>query len=61
VGLILTSWELNTPALASAIIALASTTVIYSVMHHRKALSGHILVWGGLFYLAFIGYVAFFL
>ncbi len=58
VGLVLTEWQLDQYALASVFIALASTLVVYSRMRNNGHLTGHILAFSGLFYLAFIAFVA---
>ncbi len=59
IGLAFTPWELTPPAMASALIALASTAVVYTVMRLRRNLSPKMLLSGGLFYLTFLGYVFF--
>ena len=59
VGLSLTDWNLDKYAVASVIIALASTLLIYRTMMRRGLLTAHTLAMGGLFYLAFISFVVF--
>ncbi|MBI2305373.1 MAG: sodium:calcium antiporter [Chloroflexi bacterium] len=59
VGLVFTPWELTPPALASAAIAILSTGLVYTTLRRRQVLSPYVLLMGGLFYLAFIGYVVF--
>ncbi|MBI4216074.1 MAG: sodium:calcium antiporter [Chloroflexi bacterium] len=61
VGLILTPWVLTGPALASAVIAVASTTTVMVLTHLQGRLTPHMLVLGGAFYLLFIGYLLFLL
>ena len=57
VGLVFTQWELTQPALVSAVIALASTLVVYLSITRRGLLSPHVLARAGFLYLAFILYV----
>lgn len=57
VGLLLTSWELDQYAVASVLIALASTTVVFLQMRTKGYLTANILALSGLFYLAFIFFV----
>jgi cation:H+ antiporter len=57
VGLVLTDWELDTPALVSAVSALGSATLVWALLRIRKALSPHVLVLGGIMYALFIVYV----
>jgi len=57
VGLTLTEWQLDKYALASVVIALASTAMVYNTMRSRGKLTARILALGGLFYLAFIAFV----
>jgi cation:H+ antiporter len=59
VGLLLTSWALDSQALLSATIAMASAAVILLVMRLRGGLTARILLLGGLFYAAFIAALAF--
>lgn len=59
VGLALTEWHLDKYAVASVLIALASTTIVYNTMVRRKLLTAHTLAMGGLFYLAYILFVVF--
>ncbi len=59
VGLVLTEWQLDQYALASVLIALTSTLVVYSRMRNNGHLTGQILAFSGLFYLAFIAFVVF--
>ena len=57
VGLIFTPWDLTQPALVSAVIALASTAVVYLSITRRGHLSPNVLARAGILYLAFILYV----
>jgi cation:H+ antiporter len=57
VGLLFTPWELTQPALVSAGIAIASTTVVYLSIRRRALLSPTVLARAGLLYLAFVVYV----
>lgn len=57
VGLLLTPWVLDTPALVSATIAILSTATVYGTMRWRGILSPHLLALGGIFYLGFIFYI----
>lgn len=54
VGLVLTEWVLNPHALASAAIALASSTLIWSMLRFQKRLTPQMLTLGGLMYALFI-------
>ncbi|MBI4299654.1 MAG: sodium:calcium antiporter [Chloroflexi bacterium] len=60
VGLAFTPWELTTPALVSAAIAIVSTTWALISLKRRHYLSPYILTTAGLFYLAFVLYVVVF-
>jgi cation:H+ antiporter len=57
VGLIFTPWDLTQPALVSAVIALASTAVVFLSIRHRGELSPNVLARAGILYVAFILYV----
>jgi cation:H+ antiporter len=57
VGLTLTSWELDTPGLVSAVIALVAGGIVWAYLRLRRALVPHILVACGLLYVLFLGYV----
>jgi len=57
VGLTLTAWELDTPGLISAIIALAAGGLVWAYLRFARSLTPHILVACGLLYFAFLGYV----
>jgi cation:H+ antiporter len=57
VGLLFTPWELTQPALVSAGIAIASTTVVYLSIRRRALLSPAVLARAGLLYLAFVVYI----
>jgi cation:H+ antiporter len=57
VGLTLTSWELDTPGLISAVIALAAGGLVWAYLRFAHALTPHILVACGVLYFLFLGYV----
>lgn len=57
VGLVLTEWVLTAPGLASAVITLLSSALIYGSIRVRKRLSPHLLLLGGVMYLTFMSYV----
>jgi cation:H+ antiporter len=60
IGIALTPWELSPPALASALIALASTTIVFSSQTLLHRLSPRVLLLGFPFWLLFVLYVVFF-
>jgi cation:H+ antiporter len=57
VGLIFTSWELNQPAIVSALIALLSTAIVYVSITRRGHLRATVLARAGILYVAFLLYV----
>lgn len=57
IGIALTPWKLSPPALASALIALASTTIVFSSQRLLHRLSPRILILGFPFWLLFVLYV----
>jgi cation:H+ antiporter len=59
VGLMLTTWQLDQYAVASVVIALISTSVVFMQMRSKGHLTANILALSGLFYLAFIAFVLF--
>jgi cation:H+ antiporter len=58
VGLVLTPWELDTPGLVSAAIALLAGGLVWAWLRFTGSLSPHVLVFCGVLYLVFLGYVA---
>ncbi|MCC7103839.1 MAG: sodium:calcium antiporter [Chloroflexi bacterium] len=57
VGLWLTDWVLDLPGLTSAVMALASTLLVYGMLVFQKRLTPGVLCLGGLLYLGFIFYL----
>jgi cation:H+ antiporter len=57
VGLLLTDWELDTPGLVSAALALLAGTLVWAFLRIKQDLTPHILVACGVLYLVFLGYV----
>ncbi|KJS84164.1 MAG: membrane protein [Peptococcaceae bacterium BICA1-8] len=56
-GIALTDWNLTTGALISAVLAIASSLIIYSQLKMRNVVTPYTLVIGGVFYLVFISMV----
>jgi cation:H+ antiporter len=54
IGICLTKWELQAPAMASVIIAVCSALVLVIAMRVRGKLTAPILMVGGLFYVAYL-------
>ncbi|HEX5370156.1 MAG TPA: sodium:calcium antiporter [Dehalococcoidia bacterium] len=57
VGVAFTDWELTQEALVSAVIALASTAIVYISIRQRGYLSSYILARAGLLWCGFVTYV----
>jgi cation:H+ antiporter len=57
VGLLLTPWELDGPALVAGVIALVAGSVLYLTLRFRKRLSGPMLLLQGVFYVGYVVYV----
>jgi cation:H+ antiporter len=57
VGVTFTDWELTETALVSAVIALASTAVVYLSIARRGYLSSYVLARAGLLWVGFVVYV----
>ena len=57
VGLVFTHWDLTQTALVSAVIALASTGVVYLSIRRRGLLSSYVLARAGLLWVGFVIYV----
>src|SRR5215217_3892002 len=57
VGLLLTPWRLSGAALVAAVIALAAGSVLYATVRFRGALGAWVLLWQGVFYVAYVAYV----
>ena len=57
VGLVLTTWELDTPGLVSAVLALAAGGLVWAYLRVTGTLVPHVLVLCGLLYVLFLGYV----
>lgn len=55
-GITMTSWALNPFQLSSVVIALASSAMFLAYLKLRKALHAHLMILGGLFYLAYVIY-----
>ncbi|MHB1125939.1 MAG: sodium:calcium antiporter [Bacillota bacterium] len=53
-GILLTSWELTTGAILSAVLALASSGLVYLQLRIRGYLTPYILLTGGVFYAVFV-------
>ena len=61
IGIAFTHWAIgnSTPALISAVVALVAAAVIFGVSRLRGHLSAGVLLIGGLFYAAYLGYLLF--
>jgi cation:H+ antiporter len=57
VGLLLTPWKLEGPALIAALIALAAGSVLWLTVRFRGRLSGPLLLLQGVFYVGYVAYV----
>jgi len=58
VGLLLTPWELAHEALVAAVVALLAGSVLYLTLRVRGRLSARLLLLQGVFYVAYVAYVA---
>jgi cation:H+ antiporter len=58
IGILFTSWQLDIMAVASAILALMSASVVYIFIKFRGRLNPVPLLAGGIFYVAFIVFLA---
>jgi cation:H+ antiporter len=58
VGLLLTPWELAHEALVAAVVALLAGSVLYLTLRIRGRLSARLLLLQGVFYVAYVAYVA---
>jgi cation:H+ antiporter len=58
VGLLLTPWELAHEALVAAVVALLAGSVLYLTLRFRGRLSARLLLLQGVFYVAYVAYVA---
>jgi cation:H+ antiporter len=58
VGLLLTPWELAHEALVAACVALLAGSVLYLTLRIRGRLSARLLLVQGVFYVAYVAYVA---
>jgi len=56
-GMLFTSWQLDGIALLSGILVIASIVVIIWRMHRNKRLYTSMLIFSGIFYVIFIGFV----
>ena len=61
IGLVFTTWQLNTSGLVSGVLALVSGTVFYLTLRLRHRLTWRSLAGAGSAYLAYLGYVLVFL
>ncbi len=57
VGLLLTPWQLAHEALVAAVIALAAGSVLYVTIRVRHRFTAPLLLFQGVFYAAYVGYV----
>ena len=57
IGLLFTPWELTNEALVAALVALAAGSVLYLTLRFRGRLSAPLLLFQGVFYLGYVGYV----
>jgi cation:H+ antiporter len=57
VGMVFTSWQLDTRAVVSAILALLSSLLLYSWLKVKKSLNPLPLLAGGVFYAIFLAYL----
>ncbi|HHX51633.1 MAG TPA: sodium:calcium antiporter, partial [Clostridia bacterium] len=53
-GILLTDWSLTNLALLSAVLAIASASLVYCEIKVKKHLTPAMLMFGGMFYLVFI-------
>ena len=58
VGLLLTPWELAHEALVAAVVALLAGSVLYLTLRIRGRLSARLLLLQGVFYVAYVAYIA---
>jgi len=57
IGLLFTSWDLNNIALFSALVSILSALINYIMLKLRNKMSPYVLMSGGIFYIALIGYI----
>jgi cation:H+ antiporter len=58
IGLLLTPWKLDGPALVAAVLALAAGSVLWLQVRFRGRLTGPMLLLQGVFYVGYVVYVA---
>ena len=58
IGILATPWQLNIKVIVSAVLAISSSLIIYIWIKAKKSLNPFPLMIGGLFYLAFIWFLA---
>jgi cation:H+ antiporter len=58
IGLLLTPWRLDGPALVAAVLALTAGGVLWLQVRFRGRLSGRMLLLQGVFYVGYVTYVA---
>lgn len=57
IGLLLTPWRLEGPALVAAVIALAAGSVLWLTVRFRGRLTARLLLLQGVFYIGYVGFV----
>jgi cation:H+ antiporter len=57
IGLLLTPWRLEGPALVAALIALAAGSVLWLTVRLRGRLTARLLLLQGVFYVGYVAYV----
>ena len=57
IGLLLTPWKLEGPALVAAVIALLAGGVLWLQVRFRGRLTGRLLLLQGIFYVGYVAYV----
>ena len=57
IGLLLTPWHLEGPALVAAVLALVAGSVLWLQVRLRGRLSGKMLLFQGIFYVGYVVYV----
>jgi cation:H+ antiporter len=57
IGLLFTPWELRSEALVAAVVALLAGSVLYLTLRFRGKLTAPVLLFQGVFYVFYVGYV----
>lgn len=59
IGIALTSWKLDQVTVGSAVLALLSAGLMWTVARERRPVTASLLTFGGAFYLVYLAFVAF--